>query len=87
MLKKDIEQNFNHNLYRDVSDLYGKSNSQRQYYTTPNTQIPNDQTSFAKWCYGTPATCKEGNNLQCFNNLPTTFGDPGLRGKSQNPSS
>ena len=58
-IKKDIEQNFNNNLYRDVSDLYGKSNSQRQYYTTPSTTIPNDQTAFAKWCYNTGPTCKE----------------------------
>ena len=44
---------------RDVGDLYGKSNDQRQYYTMPSTTIPNNQTSFAKWCYGVGPTCKE----------------------------
>ena len=79
-----IEDNFSSNLFQDMTDIYNNRNSQRQYYTMPNTQIPNDQTSFAKWCYATPTTCKEGNGLQCYDNLPPVFGDVGLRGKSQN---
>lgn len=58
-VQKEIEDKFGYNLYRDVGDLYGKSNSQRQYYTMPSTTIPNNQTSFAKWCYGVGPTCKE----------------------------
>jgi hypothetical protein len=58
-IQKEIEDKFGYNLYRDVGDLYGKSNSQREFYTVPNAKIPNDQTSFAKWCYGTTKTCKE----------------------------
>ena len=58
-VKEEIEDKFGYNLYRDVGDLYGKSNSQRQYYTMPATTIPNNQTSFAKWCYGVGPTCKE----------------------------
>ena len=58
-MQKKIEDKFGYNLYRDVGDLYGKSNSQRQYYTVPSTTIPNNQTSFAKWCYGVGPTCKE----------------------------
>jgi len=58
-LQKDIDDKFNFNLYRDVGDLYGKSNSQREFYTMPSTTIPNNQTSFAKWCYSTGPTCKE----------------------------
>ena len=34
----------------------------------PNTEAMNKQTEFAKWCYGTPPTCKEGNGLQCAAN-------------------
>jgi hypothetical protein len=58
-MQKDIEDKFGYNLYRDVGDLYGKSNSQREYYTMPSTTIPNNQTSFAKWCYSVGPTCKE----------------------------
>lgn len=58
-VQEKVEDKFNYNLYRDVSDLYGKRNSQRQYYTMPATTMPNDQTAFAKWCYSTGPTCKE----------------------------
>lgn len=63
-IQEEIEDKFSYNLYRDVSDLYGKSNSQREFYTTPSTTIPNDQTSFAKWCYNTGSTCKE-DTIKC----------------------
>ena len=63
-VQEEIEDKFNYNLYRDVSDLYGKNNSQREFYTTPSTTIPNDQTSFAKWCYSTGSTCKE-DTIKC----------------------
>lgn len=61
-VKKEIEQDFNVNLYRDVSDLYGKRNSQREFYTTPGSMFEGgvgDQTSFAKFCYGTATSNKE----------------------------
>ena len=64
---KKVEDNFNYNLYRDVSDLYGKNNSQRQFYTMPSTTMPNDQTAFAKWCYNTGPTCKE-KSINCTAN-------------------
>lgn len=56
---KEIEDKFNTNLYRNVSDVFGKQNGQRQFYTMPSTTIPNNQTEFAKWCYNTGPTCKE----------------------------
>ena len=61
---EDIKEKFNVNLYRDVSDLYGKNNSQRQYYTMPNTQIPNKQREFAELLYKTDKTCKE-DGIKC----------------------
>ena len=63
-----IEQKFNYNLYKDVSDIFDKNNSQRQFYTMPVTTIPNEQTLFAKWLYNTPPTCKENNGNQCVAN-------------------
>jgi hypothetical protein len=67
-LEKLIEEKFNYNLYKDVSDIFSKNNSQRQFYTTPVTTIPNDQKSFANWLYKTPPTCKENNGNQCVAN-------------------
>lgn len=68
-LNKDIEKKFNFNLYRDVSDVFGKMNSQREFYTTPVTTIPNNQGDFADWCYKTGKTCKENNEEQCLKNI------------------
>ena len=58
----------------DVNDIFGKNNSQRQFYTVPGNQVPNDQGSFAQWCYGQPKTCKEGNKLACLSNLGNSGG-------------
>lgn len=58
-VKKSMDEMFNNNLYKDVNDVFGKMNSQRQFYTMPNTSIPNDQEQFAKWLYLNPKTCKE----------------------------
>lgn len=69
-VRKMISKNFNHNLYKDVSDVYEKSNSQRQYYTMPSTTIPNDQSSFAKWLYKVPSTCKSGDGSKCYELQP-----------------
>lgn len=69
-IKNEIEDKFSFNLYQDVNDVFGKSNSQRQFYTTPVTTIPNKQDDFAQWLYGKDGTCKENNGFQCINNNP-----------------
>jgi len=58
-VKKKIDEYFDNNLYKDVNDVFGKMNSQRQFYTMPWTTIPNAQDEFAKWLYLNPKTCKE----------------------------
>lgn len=62
-IKKSMDDMFNNNLFKDVNDVFGKMNSQRQFYTMPNTQIPNAQDDFAKWLYMNPKTCKEDQNF------------------------
>jgi hypothetical protein len=58
-IKEDAEDHFEYNLYRDVSDVWNRTASQRQFYTMPNTTIPNKQKEFAEWLYKTNSTCKE----------------------------
>jgi hypothetical protein len=72
-LKLDIEEKFSYNLYQDVNDIFGKTNSQRQFYTTPVTTIPNEQSNFANWLYGTPDSCKDNNGYQCMTNNPVFY--------------
>lgn len=57
--KKQIEDAFESNLYEDINDIYGKNNSQRQFYTMPNTDMANKQTEFANWLYNNGPTKKE----------------------------
>jgi hypothetical protein len=65
-VKKYVDEYFQDDLYRSVDDVYNKNSSIRQYYTTANTSIPNDQEAFAKWLYPLPdKTCKEGNGEKC----------------------
>lgn len=64
-VKKLIDSSFNNNLYKDTSDVFGKMNSQRNYYTMASTSIVNDQESFSKWLYLSPMSCKE-NQENCM---------------------
>jgi hypothetical protein len=62
-VKKAIDDNFNNNLFRDINDVFGKMNSQRQFFSMPWTEIPNRQGDFANWLYASPKTCKEDNDF------------------------
>uniref|UniRef100_A0A6C0FBR0 Minor capsid protein P9 transmembrane helices domain-containing protein n=1 Tax=viral metagenome TaxID=1070528 RepID=A0A6C0FBR0_9ZZZZ len=73
-VQRRVEELFNEDLYRDVTDVFGKNNSQRQFYTVPGNQVPNDQGAFAQWCYGTPPTCKEGNQMACLTGMGRSGG-------------
>ena len=57
----DMRVSFNHGLFRDIGDLWERENSQRQFYTMPNTAIPNNQKEVAMWLYGVPnqRVCKQ----------------------------
>jgi hypothetical protein len=58
----------------DPTDVFGKTQGQRQFYTMPSTSIPNDQGSFQNWLYLIPGkTCKEGGRDACY---PGTNGGP-----------
>lgn len=65
-IQEDMEKMFSSGLYRDVDDVWNKNNSQRQYYTNPNTIIPNDRESFMNWCWKTPYVCKDGDGIACL---------------------
>ena len=78
-VKEEIDDKFNDGLFRDVNDIFGKMNSQRQFYTMPSTGLVNRQDDFAKWLYLNEKTCKEDqdycnpytdirNNRQIFGN-------------------
>ena len=51
-------------LFRSTDDEMQFDYSMRNFYTTPNTEIPNAQTKFAEWCYGDMPSRKDGANLE-----------------------
>jgi hypothetical protein len=44
---REVQRSFENGLPMNEWDVYGKNNSQRQYFT----MAPNDQTAFANWLY------------------------------------
>jgi len=65
-IQRKIEKEFDKGLYRNYTDIFGKENSQRQFFSVPGREGIPDQSSFAHWLYRTPDTCKEGNSLACL---------------------
>jgi hypothetical protein len=61
-----LEDFFKTQFINDPTDVFNKSQGQRQFYTMPSTTVPNDQESYQNWLYKIPGkTCKEGNRLAC----------------------
>jgi hypothetical protein len=75
-VKELIKENFNNDdmvdqrLFREIGDNFNFEQSMRTFYATPNTRIPNDQESFANFCYGDMISCKDGDSLACSRNNP-----------------
>ncbi len=61
-------KNPNAKLYKNLGDNLKYEHSMRNFYTMPNSQIPNDQNAFAKFCYGNMKSCKDGDEFQCTRN-------------------
>ena len=67
-LSELVDDKFSKGLFKDINSIYNNENSQREFYTMPNTEAMNKQTEFANWLYKVPKTCKEGNGFQCVGN-------------------
>ena len=69
-IKSQINETFNDNLYKNMTDLFEIKNSERQFYTVP---VPNgvpDTIKFANWAYKSKRSCKT-NEKDCsgYDNL------------------
>jgi hypothetical protein len=74
VVKSTMDDYFRVNWFSDPTDVFGKSQNQRQFVTMPSTTIPNDRESFQNWLYKIPGkTCKEGGREAC---LGGTDGSP-----------
>lgn len=61
-------KNNNSKLYKNLGDSLAFEHSMRNFYTMPNSTIPNNQKDFALFCYGNMPSCKDGDYLQCSKN-------------------
>lgn len=66
----DDKTGIDERLFRDLGDSFNFDRSMIHFNATPNTQIPNDQKSFAEFCYGDMISCKEGNANACTQSMP-----------------
>jgi len=65
-VKSTMDDYFRVNWFSDPTDVFGKSQNQRQFITMPSTTVPNDRESFQNWLYKVPGkTCKEGGRGAC----------------------
>lgn len=71
-VKVSLDEFFRTEFNADPTDVFGKTQSQRQFVAMPSTSIPNDVDSYQNWLYKIPGkTCKEGGREAC---LPGTDG-------------
>ena len=60
IVKNNFEdQDIDKKLFENLGDKLEFEQSMRQFYTTANTQVPNNQKEFAQFCYGNMASCKD----------------------------
>jgi hypothetical protein len=63
------QPNINDKLFKDLGDELTFEQSMRQFNSNPATTIPNDQQSFAEFCYGSMVSAKEGNLFSLTRNM------------------
>ena len=61
-ISKKVNNGFYNKFKKDVNTFYNQDFGMRQFYSMPNTQVPNDQGTFAKWLYNTPVSRSVGSN-------------------------
>lgn len=66
-INKEVKKNIDPKLFQDLGDNIEFERSMTQFYTTANTQIPNDQKGFAEFCYGGMKSCKDNDEDACHN--------------------
>jgi hypothetical protein len=78
--KQFVVNNFNdptidQRLFNDLGDNMGFDQSMHAWYPMPNTTVPNDQQSFAEYCYGDMISCRDedNNELACTRNMPARW--------------
>tara|TARA_B100001059_G_scaffold193586_1_gene197413 strand:- start:1623 stop:2321 length:699 start_codon:yes stop_codon:yes gene_type:complete len=74
----DNDPDIKNKLFSSLGDSFEFENfGQYNFYSTANTQVSNDQKSFAEFCYGGMVSGKEGNDFALLQNNPRIGGIAG----------
>jgi len=63
-LNPDIK-NTNKQLFGDLGENFYLDQSNRNFYSTANTRVANDQGAFAQYLYGDMPSCRDGDAFAC----------------------
>ena len=74
-VSNQMQNLYNSSIYRNLSDVWERENSQRMFYTTPIQTIPNNQSDFANWLYKTGPSCKENTEYCTYYQDPIMVSD------------
>tara|TARA_Y100000816_G_C26108450_1_gene590270 strand:+ start:5466 stop:6176 length:711 start_codon:yes stop_codon:yes gene_type:complete len=64
----DSYPNIDKKLFNTLGENFDLDLSQRQFFSTANTKVGNDQGAFAQFLYGNMPSCKDGDVIQCSSN-------------------
>tara|TARA_Y100000780_G_C13690897_1_gene419520 strand:- start:3851 stop:4507 length:657 start_codon:yes stop_codon:yes gene_type:complete len=64
-INEKVKENLDPRLFKDLGDNMVFEQSMRNFYTTANTDVVNDQKAFAEFCYGSKGSCKDGDVTEC----------------------
>jgi len=67
----EMQNLYNSSIFRNLSDVFERENSQRTFYTVPITQTAESQKDFANWLYKTGPTCHENSNYCSYYQDPS----------------
>lgn len=70
-VKNKVSTILNNSINYDDNNIYGKNYLDYIFYNVPNSNLPNDQESFANWLYKDYITCKDDGGHECYKNLFT----------------
>lgn len=60
-ISQAVDNDLLNKLFQDQNDfIFQRTNSQRQWYSVPVGNVPNSQTEFSEWLYGSEGNCKAG---------------------------
>jgi hypothetical protein len=66
-------KNTNKQLFGDLYQNFELDNSNRQFFSTPNTRVANDQGAFGQYLYGTMPSAKESTPEGAFSRVQDNY--------------